>query len=292
MKMISINIIVKNDRRIENLLTRLNEILKPEKTEIVVVDASKKETLLDIKKKFPKVRWFYFENKTSKKFTYAEQRNFGVKKSKGDIIVFIDSDCNPIDGWLIELTRLIKSGKEKIVQGAVNRGYMNITNSKLGYISRCDTANLAYSKKIVNKIGGYDESFEASSDAEFGIRAKKAGYKILYNPKPLVNHPRDKPKKTIRNGYIHGIGEINILRKHPDQLKNLSSDLIYIIVYPLFIIFLPLTFFWRYYPLLILIPIIIHYKRNPLKEIVNLAFGLGVLKQLFFPRRNKINIKE
>lgn len=285
--MISINIIVKNDRRIGNLLNRLHEIDKPEKTEIIVIDASKKETLLDIKKKFPKIRWFYFENKTSKRFTYSEQRNMGIRKSNGDIIVFIDSDCMPVNDWLIEMIKPIRKNKENMVAGAINMGYMNIIKPKSNYILRCGTGNVAYSKDLINKIGGYDESFEASGDGEFCIRVRKAGYKIFYNYKAVVDHPQDKFKKTIKNGYIHGIGEVNILKKHPDQLTKLSSDLVYTILYPLYILLLPLTLIWSYYPLLILIPVVLHYKRNPLKEIVNLAFGLGVLRQLFFPKKIK-----
>ena len=60
--MISIIIIVKSDRGIENTLKKLVKIPKPEKTEIFVVDASE-GNLYDIKKEFPSVRWIYFHNK-------------------------------------------------------------------------------------------------------------------------------------------------------------------------------------------------------------------------------------
>lgn len=63
--MISVIIPVKNDREIENTLNEMFNIPKPEKTEILVVDASE-GNLDDIKKRFPKVRWVYFKNNTHK----------------------------------------------------------------------------------------------------------------------------------------------------------------------------------------------------------------------------------
>jgi uncharacterized pyridoxamine 5'-phosphate oxidase family protein len=56
--MISVIILVKNDREIKNVLNEMFNIPKPEKTEILVVDASE-GNLDDIRKKFPKVRWVY-----------------------------------------------------------------------------------------------------------------------------------------------------------------------------------------------------------------------------------------
>ena len=57
--MISIIIIVKNDRRIENTLKKLFKIPKPEKTEILVIDASE-GNLDDVKNIFPSARFQFF----------------------------------------------------------------------------------------------------------------------------------------------------------------------------------------------------------------------------------------
>jgi hypothetical protein len=58
------------------------------------------------------------------------------------------------------------------------------------------------------------------------------------------------------------------------------------LIYPLYIIFSPLTFLWPYYPLLILVPIIKNIERQPLKVVfINLILGFGVLKELFFSKK-------
>ena len=70
---------------------------------------------LILKFRFPKVRWIYFHNKTNKKITIPEQRNLGIKKARGDIIVFIDANCVPRKNWLVELTMPIFKDNENIV---------------------------------------------------------------------------------------------------------------------------------------------------------------------------------
>lgn len=70
--MISIIIIVKNDRKIENLLSKLEVIPKPEEIEIIVIDSSE-GSLNYIKEKFSCVNWVYYKNNTSKKLVYRNK---------------------------------------------------------------------------------------------------------------------------------------------------------------------------------------------------------------------------
>ena len=70
--MISIIIIVKNDRRIENTLKKLFKIPKPEKTEILVIDISK-GNLDGIKNIFPSVRWIYYHDKKIRKLQFPNR---------------------------------------------------------------------------------------------------------------------------------------------------------------------------------------------------------------------------
>lgn len=284
--MISIIIIVKNDMRIEKTLVKISQIYKPEKTEIIVVDAS--EGKLDyIREKFPKIRWIYFHNKTNKKITIPEQRNLGLKKAKGDIIVFIDADCIPQKEWLVRLIKAIREENESIVAGYIEvKDYMTLELPKEKYIEHCGNANLAFKREVIKKIGYYDENLEVAEDYDFCFRARKAGYKIRFFRGAIVFHSKENFVKNIKKGFVYGKGAIKLYRKHPNNIK-LNSHFIFMLFYAGYILFLPITFFFHYYPLLIMLPIIINIKRNPIKEIVNLSYGLGVLKELFFPKKNE-----
>jgi len=293
--MISIIIPVKNDRGIENTLKKLAKIPKPEKTEILVVDASK-GALDDIKKKFPSVRWIYFHNKTNKKYTFTEQVNVGLKNAKGDLIAFIDADCIPTKNWLIELIKPIREEGEDYVTGLVKAisgpsihdiVWKRINNKK--YRDEAGSANSIFKKELLTRIGFYDERFEAGSDIDFSWRAIDKGYKIRYNKKAIIYHDWGNLKQDIKRAFRYGEARARLYKKHfRTRWKNLFGSDIGALAYPAYILLLPLTFFWPYCPLFIIIPIIKDIKRNPLKKtFVNLISGLAILKELFFPRRFK-----
>ncbi len=96
--LVSIIIVVKNDRGIEATLEHLSRIGNRIRHEIIVVDASEPELLAEIRQKFPVVRWYQFP--PSLKRTTPQQRNRGIELARGDIIAFIDANCIPADTWL------------------------------------------------------------------------------------------------------------------------------------------------------------------------------------------------
>src|SRR5476651_963896 len=160
--MISIIIIVKNDRKIANVLQDLSTISKPDKTEVLVVDASK-GALEDIQKQFSYVQWINFQSKTRKTITIPEQRNTGIRKAKGDIIVFIDSDCKPDKNWLHELVKPITKESEKISAGIVRLEDMHSMhnleqnkNLQKKYVTESPTMNIAVARSVYEAIGMYD----------------------------------------------------------------------------------------------------------------------------------------
>lgn len=294
--MISIIIIVKSDRDIKDTLSKLEIIPKPQKTEIIVVDASEGK-LNSIKKQFPAVNWLNFKNKTEKKITIPEQRNFGIEKSKGDIIVFIDANCLPNDKWLIELINPIKTQDEEIVSGLVkSKNGKDIRDLKVKetknkkYLSECPTINLAIKRSVFNKIGFFDERFSYGSDMDWTWRAIDSKFKIRYAPRAIIYHDWGNLKNEIKRALRYGEARVRLYKKHRDKLKNLldyQKDLfsIYSIIFFIYIIsLLPLTLIFPYYPLFILIPIIKNIKINPAKKMIfDWFWGLGLLKELLFP---------
>jgi len=291
--MISIIIIVKNDRRIENTLKKLFKIPKPEKTEILVIDVSE-GYLDDIKNIFPSVRWIYYHNKKTKEITIPEQRNLGLKKAQGDIIAFIDADCVPDNNWLIELVKSISNEVKIIVAGSI-KSIGKKTTWDVGeerknykkYLVEASTNNIAFKKEMIKEVGFFDEKFSSGEDVDFTWRATDLGYKIRYNKNAIIYHDWGNIKQEIKRVFGYGEARVRLYKKHPHRWKNLFGYNITVLIYPLYIIFLPLTFFWPYYPLLILVPIIKNIKRNPLKiTFLNLIYGFAVLKELFFPNKN------
>lgn len=283
--MITVIITVKYDRGIGNTLMELEKIKKPNKTEILVIDASEGK-LDDIKNKFPTVRWIYFHNKTNKKNTTPEQRNLALKEAKGNIVAFIDSDCIPTKNWLIELIRPIIEDGENLTAGYVksirkyprlwDEDYKIMENQK--YLSIAAGMNFAFTKEVFKVVGYYDETFECSTDTDFCWRATDKGYKIRSAKKAIILHDLGNLRRNIRRLFEYGDARSNLLYKHPKKILSIYGYTA--IIYSTFIILLPITFFWIYYPLLILIPIIKEIiTKRPLETIFfNLIFGLGFIR--------------
>ncbi|CAN5148016.1 hypothetical protein BH09PAT2_BH09PAT2_10980 [soil metagenome] len=285
--MISVILIVKNDRKIEKTLAALEKVQKPQKTEIIVVDASEGQ-LNGIKNKHTDINWITFENKNKKKTTIPDQRNAGIKAARGNIIVFIDSDCKPEKDWLLEITKYIIDGSENIVAGRVvvddkNSPHEIETEKNLHetYIGECPTMNVAYSIDLFKTIGLFDENFRYGSDVDISWRAIQAGYKIRFNPEAIIYHDLGDNKNNLRRMYDYGKARVDLYKKHSYRWKTFIGNEMLTILYPLFFILLPVTLFFPFYPLLILIPILRYWKRKPLQQLpLRTMYGLGILKQM------------
>jgi GT2 family glycosyltransferase len=288
--MISIIIIVKNDKRVRHTIEKLKLIKQPEGgSEIIVVDSSTQPSV--VKKDFPDVRWFKYKPKL-KKVTIPEQRNVGIAKSRGEIIAFIDADCTPDKNWLVRLVKPIQDRKEYITAGscvARPKSYMKLDEmTKDPYMNECPSMNMAVSKEVFNKVGLFDESFDRVSDSELCIRARKAGYKIRAVPNSIIFHDWGGFKMNIKRGYGSGVGRMRLYRIHPDQLslsniyRNRKNA--YSLIYMTYILFMPVCIVFPFYLLLPFAPSIIRW-RNPLKEFVNIAYGAGMIREAVKPKR-------
>lgn len=290
--MISIIIIVKNDRRIALLLKKLSKIQKPEPYKILVIDASS-GALDDIKTKFKNVEWIYFINTTGKKITIPEQRNLGIKKAKGDILIFIDSDCVPTDEWMTEIIKPIRINSESIVAGKVEfsdeKSLHNLEAEKQHktlYLNEAPTMNIAISADVFKNVGDFDRDFACGEDVDFLWRAIQAGYKIRYAPRAVVFHDVGDFKNELRRMYVYGKARVDLYRKHRYRMKYFIGSEIFKVSYPLFFMFLPLTFLFPYYPLIALLLLFNNRVTLPYKMIVLKTFyGAGMLKQIILPMR-------
>lgn len=289
---ISIIIIVKGDLGILNTLNQLDKIIKPFKTEILVIDASPGK-LDEIKAQFPRVRWFYYDKKPNKRYTISEQRNMGISKSQGDIIIFLDSNCIPIKEWLVEIVKPVVDDNEEIVAGNVksvdNKTVNNISDERFKgkYLDEAPTLNLLIKRSVFDKVGTFDEDIIYGEDTDLTWRAVDVGYKIRYAKKAIIYHDWGDLQEQLHRAVRYGEVRVNLYKKHPDKLKDtIKNESIIVLIYPLFILFLPITFFLPYYPLLLLIPIVKNWKHKPIfTTILNLFFGFGIWKGLLVSNR-------
>jgi len=147
------------------------------------------------------------------------------------------------------------------------------------------TCNFAIKRKIVDKVGFFDEEYKAygSDDIDYAYRILKSGYKILCVPELVVYHyHRNTLVKLLKRYFQYGLGFSIFKRKHPESIfsKALTYILLFLLSYfVLSIIFLLLGFylvgfsmFLFSYGVLLLHNIIRHRKKIRVSEIVSYAF--------------------
>lgn len=285
--LISIVIINKNDRAITQTLEACRKLEGKNRYEVIVVDSSE-GTLDDIAKVFPSVQWIAFVPNRDKPISIPEQRNVGVRAANGDIIVFIDANCVPQPNWLTELLQPILEEQESIIVAGntislnkeTTHDYIYKANQSNLYLSECPTINLAFTRELYDEIGGFDERFDYGSDIDFSWRVIDAGFKIRYQASAVISHDWGSQRQEFRRSFLYGKARTRLYFKHKKVKKLLTND-ITLLIYPLFILGLPLSIIWLWYPLLLLVPLIKNYNKKPLATVTDhLIYALGVLEEI------------
>lgn len=149
-------------------------------------------------------KYFYYAEKAD---SYAA-RNYGIKQSSGEILVFTDSDCKPTKEWLSTIRANIQPGTFiagnvllEIVENNVWECLDSITHlsqTKSNVSSgRVATANMSVLKRdLEERVGLFEERF-AGGDFEWSQRAVRCGMKLLFLEKALVYHPSRKTYNEI-----------------------------------------------------------------------------------------------
>ena len=256
--------------------------------EIVVVDAS--DGRLDyIRKRHEKqVRWVQFKQPPGVKVSIAHQRNAGVRAAHGEIVVFTDAGCRPQAGWLTHLLAPFQHG-EHVTAGLVrsvsgDSGVYDAWTQPVqasSYVFECGSGNLAFRRAAFEAVGEFDEAFSYGSDVDFSWRLVDAGYRIRSVPDAVILHDYGTWRRQLRRSYVYGKARTRLYRKHPARMRQVLRKDPMVVVYPVFLLGLPLTFIVPVYPALLLIPAWRNRAQGPVKVVVDhLTFGAGVLAEL------------
>ncbi|MFH1663377.1 MAG: glycosyltransferase [archaeon] len=204
------------------IICLLNQDYPKKKYEIILVDNNSVDNTVKKAGNFP-VKIFFNVKKGA-----GPTRNLGVKKAKGKIIAFIDSDRFAEKNWLKEAKLFFERNKNlNIVAGKIVLDKYSIIKKSI-FMAKMDqaffvengfaaTCNMFIKKETFNKLGGFDERFFITNeDVEFGERANAFGEKIAllekavvrYNPRPLW--------KYLKNEFRRGqaISHLLFLKKN------------------------------------------------------------------------------
>lgn len=223
-KLVSIIIPTRNRKR--QLIRCLNSLKKISytHTETIIIDnASTDGTIEIIKKQFPKVKIM----RLTKNKGAVGGRNAGIRIAKGDYLLFVDDDNIVTRLFLDKLVELAESDPEIGFVGPKMYYYQdkkriwfagvkfNLLTSRTHYIGinqiDCGQFNQVreidqipnvwlVKRRVVNKVGGLDENYVMSyGESDWPMRAKLAGFKVLFCPGSVVYHDIVPPKNLKEN---------------------------------------------------------------------------------------------
>lgn len=216
---IAVTIVIPNWNGQSLLEKHLPQVLATvEEAEVIVVDdASTDKSIMFLTNEYPTIRVI----EKNKHEGYASTVNVGVRQSRGNIVVLLNSDVEPEKGFLSLLLshfsdpnvfavgcmdKSIENGKTILRGRGVARWENGFYVHERGEVDKTDTAWVsggsgAFRKSIWEKFGGMDELFNPFywEDIDISYRAKKVGYHIVFEPKSIVTHYHEKGK--IQNAY-------------------------------------------------------------------------------------------
>jgi glycosyltransferase involved in cell wall biosynthesis len=203
----------------------------------------------------------------------AAARNAGLASARGDLVAFIDDDCEPAPGWLAALLDAARRHPDCGLGGTVvNRLGQNpfAETSQLIVAFLCDyyrdpstgrfftSNNLAFPRRLLQSRGGFDATYTraAGEDRELCDRWVALGGRLVAVPEAVVGHAHPLTWRTfVRQHFEYGRGAWGFRRA---RAARAGAPLR---VEP-----------WRFYRDLLMCPVRVHRWRGvPLSALVVLA---------------------
>ncbi|MCX6800743.1 MAG: glycosyltransferase [Candidatus Diapherotrites archaeon] len=256
-----------SEKTISGCLNSLINQQTEKKFEIIIVDdGSIDSTAKEIKKiKNTKIKYLCQKNSGP-----AKARNLGAKKSNGNIILFIDSDCVAEKNWLEEMLKPFSDKNVAAVQGAyktkqkefaaqfsqieIEERYERMEKAKkLDWVG---SYSAAYRAEVFRKMNGFDESFPIASgeDPELSYKISEKGYKISLNSKAIVYHSHPKTLlQYLKTKFFRAYYRPRMYSKHKAKMisdsytpQTLKLQILCFYALILGIVLIPFSGIWAY----------------------------------------------
>jgi len=166
---------------------------------------------------------------------YPSSMNAGIKESKGEVILVVDSDTYVEQDYLVKILEELEDNEAGIVSGYVatkpnakfwariigfeSEDRYDQMNSK--YVDFITSTCTAYRKEVFNQVGLFDEGLKRGSDEDLAQRASKAGWKIVLRKDAVCYHEWvSSVRRYFKKQTANGIYEINNFLRHPELLRG------------------------------------------------------------------------
>jgi GT2 family glycosyltransferase len=153
----------------------------------------------------------------------AEARNLALPRVTTDYFWIVDSDCVPMPDCLAHLCAVLATDQKIGIVGGPNpqnpqtstyaAAAFDFSNRYLVDRAAPPTdvpyvvgANMLVRRAVVEQVGYYDASLRIAEDFDLCVRARKAGWRVVFEPKAISEHrhPRSTVSSYLRYQYKIG----------------------------------------------------------------------------------------
>lgn len=257
---INVSVIIPVHNRQKDLMNLMNclgeQLVNDFEFEVIVIDDHSDEPVDQflVKTDYPQLKIKTFYN--SSILGAAFSKNIGANNASGKYLWFLDSDTLVENKKLIKkLFELVESnelivtggitevvnGKKLIIDhtylssGVVIKKHSSISTYKQKDVGMLASTSLFVSRKVFEKIGGFNSSFVRDEDTDLCLRLKSFGYRFIQSQETVCHHlfsmtGREKSFESQFNSfntYLQGL-----LDSRLELLRNIS--VFYFFFLPLF----------------------------------------------------------
>ncbi|MDE6267521.1 MAG: glycosyltransferase [Muribaculaceae bacterium] len=166
-------------------------------------------------------------------------RNYGIERSRGEWLVFFDSDCVIPPDYFSRLDAALAAGPSLDCYGGPDAAHesFSLTQKAINYAMTSflttggirggkvslekftpRTFNTGFRRRVYDRVGGFREMF--SEDIDMSTRIRQAGFSIGLLPDVAVYHKRRVNfRKFFRQVYVFGMSRITLQLLYPGSLK-------------------------------------------------------------------------
>lgn len=134
----------------------------------------------------------------------AAARNLAAQHARGVLLAFTDDDCLPAPEWLGRVAAASRAAPGCAIGGRTITAFpdnvysaasQTVVDFVYAYYNRVPeqahffaSNNLAVPAEAFRELGGFDERFTTAEDREFCDRWRRAGHRLVYEPRAVVVH--------------------------------------------------------------------------------------------------------
>jgi glycosyltransferase involved in cell wall biosynthesis len=192
--------------------------------EVIIVDAGSWDQTVPIIKRYteshPEIKLFRHPG------SRGESTNFGLLRVTGDVIATIGGDCIANPFWLKELRKTLY-GADIAAGRTINIGYHAFEDLERvelyhrGMDISYPSGNMAWKKKVMDDVVGFDPWFVTAEDIDLNYRAVSKGYTIGYNEDAIVYHRmKESFRGFFKQAFWNGWGRKQLTMKHGPLWEN------------------------------------------------------------------------